>query len=159
MVHNLHSALEAWQTVEIHHLAVWRANENPGYMRLVEPAGVDCNTGGRFVTTDNLGMETVGVVGIDEVLQRTATRSSTNGCPNRVGLLKMDCEGAEWDLLRTSQCLDLVDEVVGEYHLVPRQEEERGSVENLMTYLHRAGFQTRTKLSSTYLGLFWAWRG
>jgi FkbM family methyltransferase len=37
-------------------------------------------------------------------------------CGKRVRLLKLDCEGAEWPILFTSQRLDLIDEICGEFH-------------------------------------------
>jgi FkbM family methyltransferase len=46
-----------------------------------------------------------------------------------VDLLKIDIEGAEWDVLRGAQCLDAVSRVVGEIHKVPGQE----SVDRFLT--------------------------
>ena len=40
----------------------------------------------------------------------------TSGGERRIRLLKLDCEGAEWPILLTSQRLHLVDEIVGEFH-------------------------------------------
>jgi hypothetical protein len=39
-----------------------------------------------------------------------------------VDLLKIDIEGAEWDVLRRSECLDAVSRVVGEMHEMAGQE-------------------------------------
>jgi hypothetical protein len=42
--------------------------------------------------------------------------NETHGGRTRVRLLKLDCEGSEWPILLTSSRLDLVDEIVGEFH-------------------------------------------
>src|SRR5215218_725983 len=40
----------------------------------------------------------------------------TNRGERRVRLLKLDCEGAEWPIVLTSLRLELIDEIVGEFH-------------------------------------------
>jgi len=40
----------------------------------------------------------------------------TNRGERRVRLLKLDCEGAEWPIVLTSRRLELIDEIVGEFH-------------------------------------------
>jgi FkbM family methyltransferase len=55
--------------------------------------------------------EPVSKVAFDDVVDRV-----TGGGERRVRLLKLDCEGAEWPILLTSQRLHLVDEIVGEFH-------------------------------------------
>lgn len=46
---------------------------------------------------------------------------ATNGGEKRIRLLKLDCEGAEWPILLTSQWLHLIDEICGEFHEIGGQ--------------------------------------
>jgi FkbM family methyltransferase len=55
--------------------------------------------------------EPVDKVAFDEIVDRV-----TNHGEHRVRLLKLDCEGAEWPILLTSQRLGLIDEICGEFH-------------------------------------------
>jgi len=42
--------------------------------------------------------------------------STTDSGAQRIRLLKLDCEGAEWPILLTSRRLHLIDEICGEFH-------------------------------------------
>jgi FkbM family methyltransferase len=121
--------------------------------------------------------EPVSKVAFDDVVDRV-----TGGGERRVRLLKLDCEGAEWPILLTSQRLHLVDEIVGEFHELggPFLEigEERPakaqvfhsdrvaafSVEELVRFLEEAGFSVtyrrhrRPDGALEGLGLFFATR-
>ena len=55
--------------------------------------------------------EPVAKVAFDDVVDLV-----TNGGERRVRLVKLDCEGAEWPILLTSRRLQLIDEIVGEFH-------------------------------------------
>jgi FkbM family methyltransferase len=55
--------------------------------------------------------EPVAKIAFDEIVDR-----ATNHGAHRVRLLKLDCEGAEWPILLTSQRLGLIDEICGEFH-------------------------------------------
>ena len=55
--------------------------------------------------------EPVAKVAFDDVVDRVTNRGR-----RRVRLLKLDCEGAEWPIVLTSQRLELIDEIVGEFH-------------------------------------------
>lgn len=57
------------------------------------------------------------------------------GLGGRVDLLKLDCEGAEWDILRDQATMGSVDRVAMEYHLV-----ERHSLDELVGLLRGLGF-------------------
>jgi FkbM family methyltransferase len=77
-----------------------------------------------------------------------------------VDLLKLDCEGAEWEIL-TAADLSHVAAICGEYHLAPieRGEVDAGfGLEWLRERLDAAGFRLRTKATLSNLGLFWAVR-
>jgi FkbM family methyltransferase len=55
--------------------------------------------------------EPVAKIAFDEIVDR-----ATNHGEHRLRLLKLDCEGAEWPILLTSQRLGLIDEICGEFH-------------------------------------------
>ena len=104
--------------VRLIHAAVWRSDPNDdelrfdGYHALPQSypgmAGV-VNTGGGSVVW-GLG-ERVTKIAFDDVVDL-----ATNRGERRVRLLKLDCEGAEWPIVLTSQRLHLIDEIVGEFH-------------------------------------------
>jgi FkbM family methyltransferase len=107
---------------------------------------------------------------------------ATDNGAKRIRLLKLDCEGAEWPILLTSQRLHLVDEICGEFHEIGGQyleiSEDREwqepifrprdspnlTVEILMRFLHQAGFAAayhrhkRPDGALEGLGLFFAHR-
>jgi FkbM family methyltransferase len=106
----------------------------------------------------------------------------TNHGEHRVRLLKLDCEGAEWPILLTSQRLGLIDEICGEFHEIggqflevsegrPEQRPvfsfaniEKFTIDVLVDHLTNAGFtvtwrrHTRPNGSPEGLGLFFATR-
>jgi FkbM family methyltransferase len=106
----------------------------------------------------------------------------TNRGEKRVRLLKLDCEGAEWPILLTSQRLHLIDEICGEFHEIGGEfleiSEDRAlrgpifeikhlsifTVERLVRYLNDAGFSVsyqrhrRPTGALEGLGLFFARR-
>src|SRR5205085_6908377 len=55
--------------------------------------------------------EPVAKIAFDDVVDL-----ATNRGERCVRLLKLDCEGAEWPIVLTSQRLHLIDEIVGEFH-------------------------------------------
>ena len=57
------------------------------------------------------GGEPVAKIAFDDIVDR-----ATNRGERRVRLLKLDCEGAEWPILLTSQRLHLIGEICGEFH-------------------------------------------
>ena len=82
----------------------------------------------------------------------------TNYGEHRVRLLKLDCEGAEWPILLTSQRLGLISEICGEFHEIGGQfleisedrpakdpvfsfaNVEKFTIDVLVDYLSDAGF-------------------
>jgi FkbM family methyltransferase len=98
--------------------AAWRSDRNTdrlcfdGYHSFTESypglQGI-INTGNGSVVWG--GGEPVAKIAFDEIVDR-----ATNHGEHRVRLLKLDCEGAEWLILLTSQRLSLVDEICGEFH-------------------------------------------
>lgn len=133
------------------------------------------NTGNGSVVWGN--GEPVAKVAFDEIVERV----TSNG-QHRVRLLKLDCEGAEWPILLTSQRLGLIDEICGEFHEIggqfleigedrPAQQPvfsfenvEKFTIDVLVDHLADAGFTVtwhrhrRPSGSIEGLGLFFATR-
>jgi FkbM family methyltransferase len=90
------------------------------------------NTGG---ATANLGDMTKGghetytvrSITLDDVFERHGIE--------RCRLLKIDCEGSEHEILRSTQVLNRVDWIVGEFHINTHLESQGYSIENLVAYL------------------------
>jgi len=68
-------------------------------------------------------------------------------------LLKMDCEGAEYDILYScpSELLRRVDQIAMEVH---RGEAENQNIDALEAFFNKQGYKTRRRP----LGMLWAWR-
>ncbi|MSQ98450.1 MAG: FkbM family methyltransferase [Xanthomonadales bacterium] len=102
----------------------------------------------------------VETIALDEILKKF----------ERVRLLKLDCEASEFPILLTSQLLDRVDQITGEYHeisppvyamLDPAAQIENFSeyrFEQLVTRLEQFGFQVNVKPAHPYIGKFVATR-
>ena len=121
--------------------------------------------------------EPVTKIAFDEIVDHV-----TNHGEKRVRLLKLDCEGAEWPILLTSQRLELIDEICGEFHEIGGQfleiSENRSAkdpvfsnnpgakftIDVLVSYLRNAGFaltyrrHSRPTGALEGLGLFFAKR-
>ena len=121
--------------------------------------------------------EPVTKVAFDEIVDAV-----TNHGEKRVRLLKLDCEGAEWPILLTSQKLDLIDEICGEFHEIGGEfleisenrsmkepvfsngVSEKFTIDLLVSHLNDAGFNvtyhrhSRPTGALEGLGLFFAKR-
>jgi FkbM family methyltransferase len=138
----------------VHQIAVYGTDAPPRlyFQRSNAPA----NTGGGGLTGDATGsVREVEVVTFDHMIDEVSRRGE-----RRVRLLKLDCEGSEWSILSTSQRLDLIDEVCGEYHLAPEGKHPERSVEALHQMLEPEGFHMTVIRSPAHplLGLFFATR-
>ena len=146
--------------VELVRGAVWRSDRNADALRFdgyhvftdsyLGLEGI-LNTGNGSVVWG--GGEPVAKIAFDEIVDRLTNRGG-----RRVRLLKLDCEGAEWPILLTSQRLGLIDEICGEFHEIggefpeigedrPGQKPvfsfanvEKFTVDVLIGYLGDAGF-------------------
>jgi FkbM family methyltransferase len=114
---NLASSIESGH-VQLVKGAVWRSDGNTdqlcfdGYHVFTDSyPGLEgiVNTGNGSVVWGS--GEPVAGIAFDEIVDRV-----TNNGEHRVRLLKLDCEGAEWPILLTSQRLGLIDEICGEFH-------------------------------------------
>ena len=73
----------------------------------------------------------------------------------RVDLLKLDCEGAEWPLLRNSDSWPLVNNVTIEYHLWAASDM---SHEKIRTRIQELGFNIRSQIREATTGMIMAGR-
>jgi hypothetical protein len=98
----------------------------------------------------------------------TLVKGITDYGRRRLNWLKLDCEGAEWPILFSARSLDLVDNIVGEYHagVIPTMPEVGNlpgveySIENLRMLLNKAGFRTNIyPPNAADFNLFFAYRG
>ena len=71
----------------------------------------------------------------------------------RCNLLKMDCEGAEYDIIYNCplECLSKIDQMAMEVH---GGAESGQNIDSLEAYLNEQGFTTRRKP----VGMMWAWK-
>jgi FkbM family methyltransferase len=104
--------------VRLSRKAVWRSDANDDRLRIdgyqMFPksfAGMEgiLNTGNGSVLWGT-GDE-VAKIALDDVIDEITADGS-----QRIRLLKLDCEGAEWPILLTSRRLHLIDEISGEFH-------------------------------------------
>jgi hypothetical protein len=72
----------------------------------------------------------------DEAIRQVTIETLIQRIGGSVDLLKLDCEGAEWEILKPSRCWAVVRNIRMEYHLY-----ERGSVAELRAVLQDLGFQ------------------
>lgn len=81
-----------------------------------------------------------------------------------VRFLKIDVEGCEWPILYTCSQLGKVQDIAGEYHIIPQYAAEvqnlphAVSIEALEQFLTEQGFNTIFKQNGPTIGNFWAWR-
>jgi FkbM family methyltransferase len=147
----------------LHNRAIWRSDiaaQPLHFWRSTDGA----NAGGGTVIWNTDG-PLVDAVPFDEVVDSV---SGNRG--RRIGLLKIDCEGAEFPILLTSSRLGCIDRIVGEYHELraelPRHVRvpgcEQFTVEVLAAHLEQAGFAVTLEQQATAtfgaLGLFFAER-
>lgn len=94
-------------------------------------------------------------------------KSVTDWGRRRLDWLKLDCEGAEWPILWTSNGLQIVDNIVGEYHagviagFGPEQSVEGKpySIDGMKELLERSGFEVEiTPPNMDWFGPFHAHR-
>jgi FkbM family methyltransferase len=154
--------------VRLQRCAVWRSDRQVLMLAL---ARADDNLAGvSALWGDNAslaGWTTAPAIGLDELLNTV-----TENGQQRVRLLKIDCEAAEFPILLTSQRLGWIDEICGEYHEfsgtyspIPIPESfqvagvDRFTIAELTNALASAGFEVETtRHGQTNIGLFFARR-
>jgi FkbM family methyltransferase len=162
--------------------AVWRSDRNTDQLRFdgYHPFPKSFTGMQGILNTGNGSViwgrgEPVAKIAFDEIVDRV-----TDHGEHRVRLLKLDCEGAEWPVLMTSQRLGLIDEICGEFHEIGGQyleisegrtekqpvfsfaNVEKFTIEVLVNHLSEAGFSVtwnrhkRPTGALEGLGLFFA---
>lgn len=82
----------------------------------------------------------VEMVSLDSILRKIG---------GKIDLLKMDCEGSEWDILRNPESLKYVDNIALEYHLWANQENHNYAKDLVMSH----GFKIIKYLPSSEFGI------
>jgi FkbM family methyltransferase len=124
--------------------AAWRSDRNTDELRFDGYHAFPKSFSGMegIVNTGNGSVvwgsgEPVAKLAFDEIVDL-----ATNGGECRVRLLKLDCEGAEWPILLSSQRLELISEICGEFHEIggPFLEisEDRSATEPVFTFANAA---------------------
>ncbi|MBI4787807.1 MAG: FkbM family methyltransferase [Chloroflexi bacterium] len=157
------------QRVHLSSKAIWRSDVADQALAI---GRIDDNLGGWSMIwglAEGVSIkEEVSVIGLDD-----AIRQITNGGRQRVQILKIDCEGAEFPILFTSRTLHLVDGICGEFHElggdydpfgIPERFKvpgvERFTIVELTNKLQEAGFSVSSvRHDTTNMGLFFAARG
>jgi len=104
-----------------HQLAVTRDGRP---FTLHRPPDNSAAAGGYFTPRDGCAASTVDSITLDEILERNAIR--------RCKLLKIDCEGAEYEILTSTNVLDRVEWLSGEFHVNEALKGRGCTVEQLM---------------------------
>jgi FkbM family methyltransferase len=75
----------------------------------------------------------------------------------RVRLMKLDCEGAEYEIIESAGALANVDEIVGEAHAIEQAGQAR-TMDDLAAMLRQRGYEVTSRQTSPVTWLFWAKR-
>jgi FkbM family methyltransferase len=149
--------------VHLSNRAVWRSDTPACQLHFWRSADT-ANTGGGSLIWETDG-PLVDAVPFDAVIDAVS-----RGGRQRIDLVKIDCEGAEFPVLLTSSLLGRIDRIVGEYHelrarlpahvRIPGYDEF--ALEGLVAGLQRAGFDVTWQHQATAkfgdMGLFFAQR-
>ena len=133
--------LAPWRDrIEARQRACWPRG---GDVAMLDPLPGHANTG-RWEIAEGRG---VTAVRLDDLI---------DDAPGRVRLVKLDCEGAEWEILEEAgRLIGWVDEFVGEYHLKPG---DGRSAEQLAATFRQHGLTCMSRATSEHTGLFRARR-
>jgi len=143
--------------VHLYHKAVWRSDRTGDALFF---AGYGSNnTGGGTILYSTTG-EKLDVIAFDDII-----RDITHNGQKRVRMLKIDCEGSEYQILLTSRLLHLIDSIHGEYHNCAISPVARidgvsqFTIAELTQHLQQAGFHVESFAKPDNVGLFFATRG
>jgi len=108
--------LKEYSNVQLNNLAVWRSDlkEMPELNMVIFGENNKLNTGSHnVIQSETRGNKNYNVqtIALDKIIEEIE-----NKYPENKILLKLDCEGSEYPILLTSNKLDKVDIIVGEYH-------------------------------------------
>lgn len=129
----LYRNTEEWrQKAALNRCAVWKHNGHL-FLKKAEPGYTAKHY--TFDPPNDLDHANTPCVTLDTILKRI---------PSTVRYLKLDCEGAEFPILRTVSNLSNVEEVVGEVHYGMLLDQERPTEEWLRRRLGQLGFNAIT---------------
>lgn len=140
---HLHQAIQDKQ-VDLRWGAVWRSDDHSDSL---DVSAYEKMLDGRF-NTGHVTIEAqehpslMPVFALDNLIQEQA--------PCRIRLLKLDCEGAEFPILLTSNKLQFVSEIVGEFH-----ETDNTTINSLVNHLQKQGFDAEHKHHQRYENGVW----
>ena len=146
--------------------AIWRSDSNDDVL-YYEGHPNKFNTGGGGVIWGKKG-NPVPKISFDDFLMEVTDHGRKN-----ISLLKLDCEGSEWPILLTSEKLNLINEICGEFHEINGEYDSLDlpfsvlgwsefTVSGLVHFLDARGFQTTFHRHSGYdgrpcrVGAFWS---
>ena len=151
--------------VHLHQKAVWRSDRRGDILYHPGSSAIGNSGGGTVYWTGGNKMD---VIAFDDILQEV-----THDGKDRVRMVKMDCEWAEFPILLTSRKLALIDSIHGEFHEmndgrydstpIPPVAQiagvERFTLDELTKCLKQAGFLvTATRSGNSRFGKFFATR-
>jgi len=126
----LTSNLKNYKHFTSYNLAVWKnSNQYLKFNTLPRKANTGLNSFYKtnYATEDHFVSIDVETISLDDILFKF----------NKVKLLKIDVEGAEFEILLNSKLLNKVEKIVGEYH----NDMTEYNVETLLEYLENVGFK------------------
>src|SRR5262249_2283143 len=124
-----------------HHLAVTHDGRP---FTLDTPPGHSGGAGGYHTTRDGYARSTVDSITLDQIFDRYAIA--------RCKLLKIDCEGAEYEILTNTSVLDRVEWLSGEFHTNELLESRGCTVDELMSFVGARIAPERVAVKSNRIG-------
>lgn len=85
----------------------------------------------------------------DYGIRQMAVATVLDGIPEMVDFMKMDCEGAEWEILQSPQLIRKVRVIRLEYHLINR------SLTEFKTLVESTGFKIEKFIPNNGFGICW----
>ena len=124
--HNMLANIAANRVVNVipHHLAVTR---DARQFTLDRPPGNSAGASGYCSRREGLARATAASTTLDGIFERFAI--------TRCKLLKIDCEGAEYEILTSTSVLDRVDWLSGEFHISESLRDRGCMAEELMDFV------------------------
>jgi FkbM family methyltransferase len=111
---------------------------------LHRPPDNSAAAGGYFARPDGYARSTVDSITLDDIFERHGIR--------RCKLLKIDCEGAEYEILPSTSVLDRVDWLSGEFHVSESLKERGCTFEQLMAVVAARIAPERIAVKSNQIG-------
>ena len=116
----------------------------------VFPAAVGSRPGLALVHDESDSRYAKTIVSENGNIEITALRTAIERLGGSVDLLKLDCEGAEWDLFQDPTAFERVKLIRMEYHLIGGR-----CLDNLTSSVQRLGFQVDRLLQNRGFGIAW----